>query len=51
LEKGINLGPVIRVESAQEINSQVQDAISKGAKIHIPNELFPIAKEGISFSQ
>lgn len=51
LDKGINLGPVVRIELADEIRNQVDDAIAKGAVAHISPELFPIAKKGLSIDK
>lgn len=46
---GVNLGPVISVESADRIRAQVADAVEKGATCLIDNSLFPAAVEGSKF--
>lgn len=49
LDPTTNLGPVVRVEAAQQIREHVKDAIAKGATPLIDESLFPLAKEGTSF--
>ncbi|ESK97711.1 aldehyde dehydrogenase [Moniliophthora roreri MCA 2997] len=44
-----NLGPVVSLASAQRIRQQVADAVKAGAKALIPEELFPVAKEGTTY--
>jgi acyl-CoA reductase-like NAD-dependent aldehyde dehydrogenase len=44
MDAGTNLGPVVRVEAAEAIRKQVDDAVSKGAKLMVDSSLFPEAK-------
>ncbi|KAF7323844.1 Succinate semialdehyde dehydrogenase [Mycena kentingensis (nom. inval.)] len=44
-----NLGPVVSIASATRIRKQVSDAVAAGAKTLVPEDLFPIAKEGTAY--
>lgn len=44
-----NLGPVVSVASAERIRKQVEAAVKSGAKAHIPEDDFPVAKPGTAF--
>ncbi|KAL0958325.1 hypothetical protein HGRIS_000470 [Hohenbuehelia grisea] len=44
-----NLGPVVSVASAERIRKQVADAVKAGAKVLVPEELFPVAKPGTAY--
>ncbi|KAJ3545223.1 hypothetical protein NMY22_g2527 [Coprinellus aureogranulatus] len=44
-----NLGPVVSLASAERIRKQVADAVAKGAKALIPEQLFPAAKAGTTY--
>ncbi|KAJ7593382.1 Aldehyde/histidinol dehydrogenase [Mycena floridula] len=44
-----NLGPVVSLASAERIRKQIADAVSNGAKVLIPEDLFPIAKTGTTY--
>ncbi|ORY32897.1 succinate semialdehyde dehydrogenase [Naematelia encephala] len=45
-EADITLGPVVSLKSAETIRKQLADAERAGAKLMIPSEHFPNAKEG-----
>ncbi|XP_006463932.1 hypothetical protein AGABI2DRAFT_194578 [Agaricus bisporus var. bisporus H97] len=47
--KDTNLGPVVSLASAERIRQQVSDAVKAGAKALIPDDLYPIAKEGTTY--
>ncbi|EKM75670.1 hypothetical protein AGABI1DRAFT_116267 [Agaricus bisporus var. burnettii JB137-S8] len=47
--KDTNLGPVVSLASAERIRRQVSDAVKAGAKALIPDDLYPIAKEGTTY--
>ena len=49
MDEGVNLGPVINAPAATAIRKQVNDAVSMGAFKNIPDDLFPVAKEGTAF--
>ena len=49
LDESVNLGPVVNVSSAERIRSDIQDALSKGAKALIDESLFPIARTGTAY--
>ncbi|TPX59283.1 hypothetical protein PhCBS80983_g02599 [Powellomyces hirtus] len=44
-----NLGPVVRTESADLVREHIKDAVSKGAKLHIDECLFPASKAGTPY--
>ncbi|SJX62701.1 related to aldehyde dehydrogenase [Sporisorium reilianum f. sp. reilianum] len=45
-QPGTSLGPVVSLASAERIRKQIDDALSKGAKNLIPDDLFAEAKAG-----
>jgi acyl-CoA reductase-like NAD-dependent aldehyde dehydrogenase len=49
LKDGINLGPVISIESADRIRAQVADAVEKGATCLVEADIFPQAVSGTRF--
>ncbi|KAJ3080454.1 hypothetical protein HK102_003054 [Quaeritorhiza haematococci] len=49
LKPETTLGPVVRVESANLIREHLEEAISKGAKPLIDEELFPASKKGTPY--
>ncbi|KAG8879835.1 hypothetical protein FRB99_004842, partial [Tulasnella sp. 403] len=44
-----NLGPVVNISSADKIRKQVRDAVKAGAKALVPEDAFPIAKDGTAY--
>jgi acyl-CoA reductase-like NAD-dependent aldehyde dehydrogenase len=49
LDKGTNLGPVVRSRAADEIRGQIQKAVQAGAKALIDPKRFPADKPGTAY--